>query len=726
VNDRRFSPAPAAAAAAAAAAVLAFVVAGWFAPAARDLITRIDRYLPLIALGALPILVVAQRSWRHKRLAEQLTRPPNRRWLHAAGLAGSVTSYLAPVFSGWATGRVTGMVGGTIPFADTQLYFHGAERFLFFGYLDDYNSRRPFNALLLAVRLAITGLDLRVAVILQAVLLGVACYVAARVVARDLGGLVGYAFFAAVYAFAHSFAASPLTEGLGVTLGALAFAALWTAVRDRSAVMASAGVLLLMVALSVRSATPLLPIALVAWFARYLRTRGLFDLRALGMGVAALLVGFSLSYAAIFVGNGNAANLNGNSGYLLYGMARGMPGWDAEHSSYALVYREHPEIVGIPDARRSRIVNSLARDEVLGHPFEFAKAAFQSGVNYLHLAYRSAFEPYKSKVLRLILTFAVVAAIGLVIGRHFRRGQRAILADLALASATVLAIPVLTLAIPVGSGPPGSLAAHSLFNLGTVLILISVGAFAAGSTSRLQNPGLVSFTLVSLAAIALQIPFIGIDNVRILAAMVPFVALPIVLATAGVLEQGPAARIVPSTVLNGAPIVRWAPVTLGLAVVIVALTGAPVARALINRPSVRTVTCADGKRAAAFIGGVSTQLVQRIPLSERRLDEISLTTITPATDGLAVYNRIKSKTTVVDALDSQGNDRVVFVPGGISAPRESVLYVCGEAVPDYFARESSICCWPLPIDFSYFAGRQVRPRSIGPGESRHDVGPRAR
>jgi len=116
--------------------------------------------------------------------------------------------------------------------------------------------------------------------------------------------------------------------------------------------------------------------------------------------------------------------------------------------------------VGIPDARRSRIVNSLARDEVLGHPFEFAKAAFQSGVNYLHLAYRSAFEPYKSKVLRLILTFAVVAAIGLVIGRHFRRGQRAILADLALASATVLAIPVLTLAIPVGSGPPGRLAAH--------------------------------------------------------------------------------------------------------------------------------------------------------------------------------------------------------------------------------------------------------------------------
>ena len=76
-----------------------------------------------------------------------------------------------------------------------------------------------------------------------------------------------------------------MTEPLGVTLGALALAVLWRAVRTRSRWLAVGGILLLTVALDARSGVLLLPLVLPLWLAYHLRRSGRrYDWRVLGAG----------------------------------------------------------------------------------------------------------------------------------------------------------------------------------------------------------------------------------------------------------------------------------------------------------------------------------------------------------------------------------------------------------------------------------------------------------
>ena len=158
---------------------------------------RLVKYLYL-ALGAL-ILVAAIRS----RVAPGRTLLPARlrRWAGPAGLVGSMAAFCVPLFAAWHTGNWWGMIGGSVPYSDPHIYFGGAERLLFQGDLDFYNSRRPLNAMFLAVRLAVTNLDLRLALLLGALAMGAATWLAARAAASGLGPVAGIALFTGIFGF---------------------------------------------------------------------------------------------------------------------------------------------------------------------------------------------------------------------------------------------------------------------------------------------------------------------------------------------------------------------------------------------------------------------------------------------------------------------------------------------------------------------------------------------
>ncbi len=152
-----------------------------------------------------------------------------------SALAGCVIAYLVELFGSWSNGGAAWWtVGGVVPFSDAMAYVGGAQRMLFDGQLDQFNSRRPLHATFLASEFAFTNFDLRTVLVIQAVLLGVASYLAARAIARDIGPLAGLALFAAIYGFARVGVQTASTETMGVTMGALALACLWSAIRRRN------------------------------------------------------------------------------------------------------------------------------------------------------------------------------------------------------------------------------------------------------------------------------------------------------------------------------------------------------------------------------------------------------------------------------------------------------------------------------------------------------------
>ena len=385
------------------------------------------------------------------------------------------------------------MVGGGVPYADPHIYFGGAERLLFFGDLDVYNSRRPLNAMFLAVRLAVTHLDLRMALVLGAMAAGAATWLAARAVARDLGPVAGFALFVGIFGFARVYGPTPMTEVLGVTLGALALAVIWNTVSTRNRWLAVGGILLLTVALDARSGVVLLPLLLPLWLAYHFRGSGRYDWRVLGACVAAVVVGLSMNYAAVAALGGDTDNVMGNGGLLVYGMAKGKASWNLLDPAWHVVFNDHPETWTMSDPERNRFVNAEAREEVLAHPGTFVGAAVQSEFNYLRMAEQEILLDVPTGwhgMLKATVALAVAVAFSL---RWRRDEDRQLLLDLGLFASMVVAVPILVSFVPSNT-PPNWVA--------PALMVTALVAFIGLGTRRLADSPHVVLALLGVGATA--------------------------------------------------------------------------------------------------------------------------------------------------------------------------------------------------------------------------------
>src|SRR5207245_1720709 len=133
------------------------------------------------------------------------------------------------------------------------------------GRFGGFSERRPLHAAWLAVRLGLTGGYLQPALVLQAVLVGLAAWLAARAVGRRFGLGAGLAAFALIFGLSDDYLPAVVTEPLGIALASLALVALLArGVLDRLAT-AVAGVFLLGVALQARPGSQLVLPLVVAW-----------------------------------------------------------------------------------------------------------------------------------------------------------------------------------------------------------------------------------------------------------------------------------------------------------------------------------------------------------------------------------------------------------------------------------------------------------------------------
>jgi hypothetical protein len=303
-----------------------FVAAAFGAERFREGVGRLAPYMPLLLYAAVGVLL----AWQ---LATRFVRGDITRWSSSfvaapLALAGAVVAYLVPLVDRWENGRrAYASVAGVLPYSDARGYYIGAQQLLFDGDLDSFNSRRPLNAAFLTFRLAVTNLDLRWSLVIQAVLLGVASFLAARVVARDLGPVAGMALFAGIYGFAAFGVDTVMSESLGVTLGALALAALWTAVRDRRLWVAAVGLFLLTSGMNARAGAFLLLLALPIFLAWRFRRSERFSWKTLGVTLGAVVAALATNVFLVVLLHGAPSNLNTNFNQSLYGLARGNERW---------------------------------------------------------------------------------------------------------------------------------------------------------------------------------------------------------------------------------------------------------------------------------------------------------------------------------------------------------------------------------------------------------------
>lgn len=407
---------------------VAFLGMAWHSHAVREASVWLDLFSPyiLLDLAALCACASAYGAFR-KRDANSRA---NTRWpgnplasYPSFGLVLGMGSlmFTLPLVHVWAAApSLYGCIGGLLPYSDAFQYYDGAVRLLAEGRLDAWNSRRPINALLFTVRLALAGGDLRGALLIQAALLGVSCALLALVIARDRGLTAGLLLFAILYAVAREHVRTTMSEALGLTLGALAATILWCGARDGRRYVVAFGLMMMTIALNARAGAFFTLPALIVWAGWALRDPGgRFAWRSAALATAAVAMAFVVnSFWLKAYGAGFGAG-NGNFAFTFYGFSTGHPGWTR-------LYVDHPESRLFSEAAVNHFAYSQALENARRRPLDLLLGIWRGTVQWSHglWAYTRAIlslVPYES---HLNAFFQLLLAIGAVRWLWMNRGGR--------------------------------------------------------------------------------------------------------------------------------------------------------------------------------------------------------------------------------------------------------------------------------------------------------------
>ncbi|MFO0872544.1 MAG: hypothetical protein U0575_01045 [Phycisphaerales bacterium] len=231
------------------------------------------------------------------------------------------------------------------------------------GELPYFGARRPLLPTLLACEGALVDGRPQGLAVCNVLLMAASIFLAARAAGRAIGAWTGVATAAILIGYAQHFVALPMSETLGLALGALGMALLVPGVRERRLGATAGGSFGLALGLAARGGVFLvLPAMLlaVAWNERRSARRALAMLSLCAVAMAAA---FGVDAAVFTLTTDGSGARNSNFAYVFCGLAGGstwtdaltlaidrQPGaTEAEHASIAVEegmrrLREHPEV----------------------------------------------------------------------------------------------------------------------------------------------------------------------------------------------------------------------------------------------------------------------------------------------------------------------------------------------------------------------------------------------
>ncbi len=364
----------------------------------------------LMRIGVVAGVLAAVWAWS-PGLASRLAFRPVPRWLPELLTATAIGMlFMSSVFYSWTKPWPSGYVLGTLlPYSDAGGIYTGAVQALEQGDLDPFNCRRPMTALLLAARLGITGGDLRLAILIHTAILALAVALLGRTLAADLGRATAFLVVVTMFAATWWYVPLVMSEPLGVTLAALATAALWSGARSHSLPVVLAGIFTMAVAQNARVGTVFVLPALVLWvlftFRRKSARWGLVPAGwACAMILAALLLDGSLR-AGFGCGFGPG---HGNFSLTLYGFSTGSPGW-------AKAYEDFPELKQVSEEELNRRAYAESWDNIRQHPGRLlaglwvgAGQAMRIAWDFLLFTLSVSFHPLANGLVLLALAIGMV------------------------------------------------------------------------------------------------------------------------------------------------------------------------------------------------------------------------------------------------------------------------------------------------------------------------------
>lgn len=405
----------------------------------------LSRFSPLRAAAlrveavAAPVLVVAALSagaWaalRSFRSPGHPAQPRNGRILLFLGTivlpAAATFLFLLPLMRVWSGAESDGVCAfGIFPWSDGGNYYRGAQELLETGTLDDWNCRRPLNAALLAVRLAFTGGSLQGALLLQCVFLAYAVLMFARTVSGDFGWPGGLLAFALTFVLGRKHLHWVSSESLGLTLGALAFALLWTGARKGRKLPLLTGAATLALALNARAGPFLVLPSLVLWAGLAWRKERGFRRGMAGVVAAGILLGFLLNGSLIRIYGGRWSVGHGNFSLTLYGLATGKPGWQR-------IYEDFPEARAMPEEALMRFGYDRAAEAFVRDPALLVRGLASSFGVFLErfpAPYKREIGQFAGTTVLWILVAGFLAGIARFLLRSRGKGPSGLLAAYAV------------------------------------------------------------------------------------------------------------------------------------------------------------------------------------------------------------------------------------------------------------------------------------------------------
>ena len=341
-----------------------------------------------------------------KRIVEKVVALPPWLWI-AVGSA----AFTIPVFEYWITAKSHGnALAGYLPWADATEYFQCAQTFLLGIDGPDHCGKRPYYIALFADLLWLGGNDLQIALLLQALIVGLAASLFTNSVSKAMGSAAALGCYATLFAFAAALCSGlVMTENAGLLLGILAIMLLLHSTPAPSTAPFLAGTALLAAAMSARPGPLFVLPALGLWYLAYgggpLRRRVLIAVVA---GVVSVLAMALVASPALIAG-GTFGSTHSNLSYSLYGLVAGGKGW-------LQVTIDHPEIYERTATSQTDKVYALVLEKLWERP-DLALYGYMKGVaKYFDALFRytSEFDP-----LRLVLI--VIWALGVTHAlRHWR------------------------------------------------------------------------------------------------------------------------------------------------------------------------------------------------------------------------------------------------------------------------------------------------------------------
>jgi hypothetical protein len=285
-----------------------------------------------------------------------------------------ISLFLLPLIHAWMLyplaieGIITryAALGGILPWSDAAAYYTGANHFLETGTLDYWNTRRPLNGILFAIRLWFTGGNFQAALIVQALLCGTTSLLVAHSVARIFGGISGIITFFILFLFASLFIPTTLSETLGLTLGCLAFVFLWQGMQTKkNAIFFTAG-LMLVVGLNTRAGAFLILPLLIVWLGYHFRNRThrqLFNWKMSTIFTLGLLCGllFNLALIKLYHDPIDQGAMHGNFPLILYALVSGGETWTHAYTVF-------PDLASQPESELAKFLYAQSFEHFKTNP----------------------------------------------------------------------------------------------------------------------------------------------------------------------------------------------------------------------------------------------------------------------------------------------------------------------------------------------------------------------